>query len=63
MTSDTELFTGPDCQKLMSKGVELLRLFSTKAAFTALRTIAFKFGLPFDAEHFQKPSKNQETLR
>jgi len=29
MTSDTELFTGPDCQKLMSKGVELLPLFST----------------------------------
>ena len=31
-----------------------------EAAFTALRSIAFKFGLPFDAEHFQKLSKTKK---
>ena len=31
-----------------------------EAAFTALRSIAFKFGLPLDAEHFQIPSKTKK---
>jgi hypothetical protein len=60
MTSDTELFTGPDCQKLMSQEVELLHLCPAKPHSLHFGASPSKFGLPFDTEHFQKLSKTKK---
>jgi hypothetical protein len=54
MTSDTGIIHGAGLPKIDVARSGAVASVLHEAAFTAFRSIAFKFGLPFDAEHFSE---------